>query len=196
MYGKLLGLGPDGSAGIQEALTATPGYQFARDQGITALDRTAAATGRYNPSDVMQFGTGLAGQTYQNILGDFSPYFGLGTTGAAGMAGVGGQEANLFSGFGQNAANLATGTAGQQASVAENLGSNLSNIIEGTAGRVSGMQSGQGTQLAGLDLSKAQSLADFMGQKFTGQQTADQNAMNFWGNLLKSGASMAGMAMV
>jgi hypothetical protein len=49
-----------------------PGYQFAQDQGVQALDRSASARSMTNSGrsekDLLRFGTGLADQTYGNQL--------------------------------------------------------------------------------------------------------------------------------
>jgi hypothetical protein len=42
---QLLGLGPGGMAGAEKALAATPGYQFARQQGLQGVTNQASAMG-------------------------------------------------------------------------------------------------------------------------------------------------------
>src|SRR6516165_9314845 len=42
---QLLGLGPDGNAGIKQALESTPGYQFAMDQGQKGIANLASTQG-------------------------------------------------------------------------------------------------------------------------------------------------------
>lgn len=83
--------------GAQEAAKAnwqnTPGYQFAKQQGISALDASAAAKGNLLSGNqlkaVQDYGTGLADQTYNNYLG------GLQNEQAAGIAGAGGVASGL-----------------------------------------------------------------------------------------------------
>ena len=60
------------------SITSTPGYQFAYDQGLEAVNRTAAAKGQLGSGnrlyDLTKFGQGLASQTYNNTvsqLGNF-----------------------------------------------------------------------------------------------------------------------------
>lgn len=52
------------------SVRALPGYEFARDEGIQALDRSAAARGQLNSGrqskDLMRFATGTADQAYGN----------------------------------------------------------------------------------------------------------------------------------
>ena len=70
------GVGLGGSAGTASALTAfrsaTPGYQFAYDQGMQGLNRAASAGGRLASGGAMmeaqKYGTGLADQTYNTWL--------------------------------------------------------------------------------------------------------------------------------
>ena len=61
-----------------ESVTSTPGYQFAYNQGLEAVNRTAAAKGNLGSGnrlyDLTKFGQGLASQTYNNTvsqLGNF-----------------------------------------------------------------------------------------------------------------------------
>ena len=60
------------------SITSTPGYQFAYNQGLEAVNRTAAAKGQLGSGnrlyDLTKFGQGLASQTYNNTvsqLGNF-----------------------------------------------------------------------------------------------------------------------------
>ena len=61
-----------------ESVSSTPGYQFAYNQGLEAVNRTAAAKGQLGSGnrlyDLTKFGQGLASQTYNstvNQLGNF-----------------------------------------------------------------------------------------------------------------------------
>ena len=61
-----------------ESVTSTPGYQFAYNQGLEAVNRTAAAKGQLGSGnrlyDLTKYGQGLASQTYNNTvsqLGNF-----------------------------------------------------------------------------------------------------------------------------
>ncbi len=58
------------------ALTANPSYQFARDQGINAVDRSAAAKGTLltggNEKDLATFGSGLASQYDQQFYNRYT----------------------------------------------------------------------------------------------------------------------------
>lgn len=54
------------------SVRSLPGYQFAQDEGVQALDRGAASRGMLNSGrgskDLLRFGTGLADSTYGNQL--------------------------------------------------------------------------------------------------------------------------------
>lgn len=88
-YQNLLGLGPQGTAGIEASLAATPGYQFAKDQGIQATTNAATLT---NPGGISgntlealdKFGTGLADSTYQQAVGNAQNAVTIGQNAAAG----------------------------------------------------------------------------------------------------------------
>ena len=73
-YKNLLGLGTGGTADIQKTLAATPGYQFAKEQGLTATTNAASAAGMGLSGNTLEaldkYSTGLADSTYQNALGN------------------------------------------------------------------------------------------------------------------------------
>jgi hypothetical protein len=101
------------------SVSQLPGYQFDFNQGVNALDRSAAARGRLNSGrqskDLLRFGTGLADNTLQQQYGRLlgGAQFGLGATG---------QDVNT-QGAGLNAQlGAATGAAGQQFNAAPTIG--------------------------------------------------------------------------
>lgn len=87
-YQNLLGLGPSGTAGIEQALSATPGYQFAKSQGLQATENSASAAGLGLSGNTLQaldsFSTGLADSTYQQALGNAQNAVTIGQNAAAG----------------------------------------------------------------------------------------------------------------
>jgi predicted ribonuclease toxin of YeeF-YezG toxin-antitoxin module len=88
-YEALLGLGPQGTGGIQAALQQTPGYQFALQQGETGIENAASATGGVGGNTLAaldQFNTGLASQTYQQNVADIGGAVASGQAAAAGQA--------------------------------------------------------------------------------------------------------------
>lgn len=86
------------NAGDYSSFQASPDYQFAMQQGIQGLDRSAARGGNLfsggHSADLMKFGQGLASQNYNTYYNRL-----------AGLAGVGQTAANNIGQFGQNAAN-------------------------------------------------------------------------------------------
>jgi hypothetical protein len=80
------------------SLRSLPGYQFDQQEGVQALDRSAAARGRLNSGrqskDLLRFGTGLADKTYGD---QFARLLGLSQQG---MGATGGQLATRQSAYG------------------------------------------------------------------------------------------------
>jgi len=68
----------------------SPGYQFQMDQGLSALEGTAAARGGLFSGRAgraaMDYGQGLAAQDFQNYLGNLFNMSGMGQSAAAGQA--------------------------------------------------------------------------------------------------------------
>jgi hypothetical protein len=70
------------------SVSSLPGYQFAQQEGVNALDSSAAAHGLLNSGrhekDLLRFGTGLADQTYGSQLARLMGLNqqGIGATGA------------------------------------------------------------------------------------------------------------------
>lgn len=98
--------GANGSAGYANAVKnfqANPGYQFALDQGLQAIDRGAASRGMLTSGNTLnaeqQYGTGLANQAYQQYVQNLAPYLPQQTA------------ANLASAQGQGTLNAALGNA-------------------------------------------------------------------------------------
>lgn len=75
-YQNALGLGPQGGAGVSEALASSPGYQFRLDQGLKGVQNVAAATGRsLSGRGLMELqtrGEGLAAEEYGRYVGNLA----------------------------------------------------------------------------------------------------------------------------
>ena len=101
---RSLGTIPGGSTYQQ-----SPGYGFQMQQGIQAIDNSAAARGGVHGGNTLksldQFGQGIANQDYQQYLGNLFNVAGTGLSAA-------GQFGNLAQGYAGNTANLAQGYAG------------------------------------------------------------------------------------
>lgn len=118
-----LGLnGAEGNARAVSAFQTSPGYQFQFDQGLQALNRSAAARGLLtsgnNTIDLVKLGQGLANQDYGNWQSKVGGLSQLGLSAAGGETGRQNTLANLDYGYG-------TGQAG----IWSNLGNSVSNSI-------------------------------------------------------------------
>lgn len=142
LYADALGVnGADGSARATGAFQTNPGYQFARDQGLQAVERNASKYGRLDSGntdlDMMRYATGYADQAYGDWLGNLSGYngmYGNGVQADATSAGLGLDfESGLSSAYmGANNQKAAGKEAGQGA-LLDTIGS-----IAGIAGKAFG----------------------------------------------------------
>lgn len=117
LYADALGVnGAAGNANATSAFTTSPGYQFSLDQGLQALDRSAAAHGTLQSGqsgiDTATYATNAANQNYNTWLNNLSGYNGNLNTAVAGQTGA------L-----DNLGNLATGTASAKVGVAGDVAS-------------------------------------------------------------------------
>lgn len=152
-------LGVNGAEGNQRAVDAfqtAPGYDFAMNQGLDAIDRRAASRGMLASGntnlDTINYATGVANQEYgnwQNRLGDLvSPEMAA----ASGIAGVETGRAGVYQNDANSRVGLASNVAGginsqnTQAANAEmqgsgnlwGLGLNLAKLGTGFLGGASG----------------------------------------------------------
>lgn len=114
-YGDAIGLsGQEGYDRATEAFRAQPGYEFALESGLDAVDRRAASRGMLGSGntnlDTIRFSRGLADQEYQKYLDNLHRSAQGGQTAAAGQAGVLTNLAGTISQTGQNKGNLAYST--------------------------------------------------------------------------------------
>lgn len=121
------------NAGDFSSFQASPDYQFAQQQGLQSLDRSAAARGSLfsggADADRIAFGQGLASQQYGNYYNRL-----------AGLAGIGQQTAGQMGQFGaQNAANqgqFALGAGNARASAYQQQGQAWTNALAGVGSAV------------------------------------------------------------
>jgi len=125
---NLLGVGPQGSAGIQTALQNVPGYQFTLNQGLQQLQNQQSATGQNlsgaQQKGLQQYTTGLAQSNYQNYLNNYMNSVGMGQNAAAGLGTMGMQNA-------QNVGNTLMGGANATAAGQVAAGNAQSNAVNG-----------------------------------------------------------------
>lgn len=97
------------NSGDFSSFTNSPDYQFARDQGLQGLDRSAAARGSLgsggHSADVMGYAGGLASQNYNNYYNRLSGLAGAGQTTATGLGSLGQNMASNIGGAQQNIGN-------------------------------------------------------------------------------------------
>lgn len=161
----------NGTGAQQEAaLSATPGYKFQLDQGTAAMERGAASTtgvlSSAEQQNLMTFGQGLAGTTYNNFMDRLQSGAALGQNAASGQvasgdanstakAGILNNMAGATANTGNNTSQLQAGVGAAKASglngvgaAASGLGNNLSTLaMLGGGGALSG--SGGGNLLSG-----------------------------------------------
>ena len=149
-----------------EEAAATPGYQFQLQQGLQALERSAAARGGLlsggTGKALERYGQGLASsnyqQTYNNMLGQYQQNYnifkqnqadqynrlaGMSGTGqvAAGQLGTAGQNAsnaitNILMGGAQTQGTLAQNAAAARATGYQNTGNIWGNAFNGISGNL------------------------------------------------------------
>lgn len=104
---------------VGHSFQASPGYQFARGEGIRAIDQAASARGMLGSGgrlrELTRYGTGIADQEYNNWLSRLQSLASVGQAAsgqAASLAQQGGQQrAALTVGGGQAAASGQVGQA-------------------------------------------------------------------------------------
>lgn len=111
------------------AFYASPDYQFALQQGVQTLDRSAAARGRLYSGgygeDLTEYGQGMAAQQLGNYTNRLAAIAGVGQTASNSLAGLGQNYANAY---GQNLSNAADARASGYAATA-NANSNYANQL-------------------------------------------------------------------
>lgn len=120
---------------------ADPGYQFAFDQGLQGLDRSAAARGSLysggHSADVINYAQGMADQQYGNYYSRLMQTAGLGQNAASNLGSVGTGNAASIGGYLQNSANAQANGYINSA----NANSNMIGQLAGLAGSYFGNQS-------------------------------------------------------
>lgn len=118
------------SAQFNQPFSQSPGYAFARDEGIRAIQSGMASRGLLNSTaagkNLARYATGAASQEYGNYANRLMQLARLGQ-------GAAGQGAAAATGFGQNAAG-----------VASNMGNNIANIAMTGANTLGGNIAQQG----------------------------------------------------
>jgi hypothetical protein len=107
------------NSGDFSSFKQSPDYQFAFDQGLQGLDRSAASRGSLysggQSADLMKFGQGLASQNYNQYYNRLAGLSGAGQTTATGLGQLGQQYANNVGQIGLHQANNMASSYQQQA---------------------------------------------------------------------------------
>jgi len=177
--------GAEGNTRATGAFQAGPGYQFAMDQGLDAVNRRRAAGGMYDSGnadiDTLKFAQGLGNQEYQNWLKNLQ---------ASGQTGVGltGQAAQGQAGGYTNLANLSQKYAGDQTGVIGNqLSSNVNSSNLQAQGEASGAKNllGAGLSLASLGTGASGGLGSSLFAGPTSVGGAPLSGGGLFGNLFR-----------
>ena len=101
----------------QQNFSNTPGYQFALNQGLNAVNANAAAMGNplsgNNEQAINNYAQGAAGQNYNNYVNQLQNMASGGANAATGSANLGLTGAGGIAGIGQNNANAKNAAIGQ-----------------------------------------------------------------------------------
>lgn len=172
--------GSEGNARATAAFQAGPGYQFALEQGLGAIQRSAAARGGLAggnaTADMLKFATGLADQSYQSYLNNLQNGAGFYNTGLAGQAQGLGAQANASIGQG-----TALGALGQAS------GRDTANLY----GTAAGIQNGLGTNVSNLWANATSNQINNNNTLARGQTAASENLL---GAAFGAGKSLFGAA--
>lgn len=141
-YQNLLGIGSAGQAGVQSTLASTPGYQFAKQQGLDATKNAASASGMSLSGNTLEaldkFSTGLADSTYQNAVGNAQNAVTIGQNAAAGTGAATQNAANNNSSTLINQGNTLAGIdANEAAGVTKAISGGVNNYM--TANTLAGL---------------------------------------------------------
>lgn len=127
------------------SFTQSPDYQFAFDQGLQGLDRSASARGGMfsggADADRMKFASGLASQNYNQFYNRLQSMAGQGQTTASGLGSLGMGMANNIGNIGINMGDARASSYGQRADtnsqLAGLLGGAFNNYMQGRSQPVS-----------------------------------------------------------
>lgn len=176
--------GANGAAGSQaatQAFQASPGYQYAMDQALNAVQRSAAARGGLAggnaTADILKTATGLADQGYQqyvNNLGNAAQSYNTGLSGTASGLGL---QANASQNYGTQLGSYDVGQGAAQA-----------NIL----GQGAGLQQNLGNAFNGMIGNATNAITSANNTNAQGQTQASGNALGLGLGMLTGGLNYAG----
>jgi hypothetical protein len=120
MLSNSLGLnGASGNTAATSAFQSSPGYTFALNQGLDAVNRKASASGLLDSGNTLMalndYAKGMANQDYSNWQSNLTNISNQGLTAASGETGRKNTLANLDYGYGTDQAGVYTNTANNMA---------------------------------------------------------------------------------
>lgn len=203
-------IGANGQAGSQAAAAAfqaAPGYQYALDQALGSVQRSAAARGGLAggnaTSDILSTANGLASQGYQQYISNLQNSVGINLQGIQGQNAALTNQGNASQSYGNALANVDTslgnalngnymglgnGLAGldqASAGIYQNLGNalNTSNVGLGTG--LGSLDSGFGSNMANLATSQGSGTLGVYGQAGTNLMNLGNQESNAISNATK-----------
>lgn len=161
LYSDALGInGPQGNQNAVSAFQAGPGYDFALNQGIDAINRKRNAAGSLvggnADRDAQVFGQGLANQEYGSWLNRLQGFQPLELSATQGAATGNQQNANTLANLGVAGSNLLNTGGQNRASVASGQGNSLADLANRFYGGLAGNDVASGNALAGNAIGGAQ----------------------------------------
>ena len=124
--------------GDYSGFMASPDYQFALDQGMKSLDRSAAASGRLYSGgygqDLTKYAQGMATQNYQNYMNNLGRLSNTGQSTASNLGVLGQNYANAFGTAMTNNANARASSYQNQANAYTGAAFGLGNMAAGYYG--------------------------------------------------------------
>jgi hypothetical protein len=152
--------GPEGLARARQNFQAGPGFNFALDQGVNAINRSGVARGAATGNilrDAQTFGSGLANQEWGNYVNRLAPWLGQGTALAGSVSDInralGGELSRSYTGEGDAAARAygAIGDVQGQAAMSPYLaGQNIWGLLMQGAKIAAGAAGGAGMGAGGM----------------------------------------------
>jgi len=191
-------LGPEAQAAARERFQTSPAFQFRRDQGVEALEGSAAARGGVLSGNTLkgitEFGQDLASEEFDASFNRLNVLANRGLQAGGTQANAGQAVSNVLANRGTDQAGVVTGTGNALANLSAgsgdvllNTGANKANVITGSArDRVNALLQGTGLRtsaVAGEGNAKAAGIV--------GAANARSQGIN---NLLQVGGTIAGAA--
>jgi hypothetical protein len=130
------------NSGDYSAFNNSPDYQFALQQGLGGLDRSAAAKGSLysggHSADLLNYASGLASQNYGNWYNRLAGLSSQGQAAASNLGSIGNGQAAAIGGYLTNAgnanANAAINQGNQNANTIGQIGNVIGNYLGGQQG--------------------------------------------------------------